>query len=157
MFREMRRFKQQLSDEECISILKEEKRAVLAVNGDDGYPYCLPINYYYDGEDSCIYFHCGKEGHKIDSIMKDDRICLEVHEKGVQREDWSYYVRSVIIFGRAEILEDGEFKFKKASQFGAKYIPTKEELEHELKHSYERVNIVRISVEHMTGKLVHEK
>ena len=157
MFREMRRFKQQLSNEECISILKEEKRAVLAVNGDEGYHYCLPINYYYDEEDSCIYFHCGKEGHKIDSILKDDRICLEVHEKGVQREDWSYYVRSVIIFGRAEIMEESEEKYQKAALFGGKYFPTQEEVESELKRSYARMNLVRIRIEHLTGKLVHEK
>lgn len=157
MFREMRRFKQQLSMEECADVLRKEKRAVLAVNGDEGYPYCLPLNYYYDSEDSCIYFHCAREGHKIDSILKDDRVCLEVHEKGEQREDWSYYVRSVIVFGRAEIMEESEEKYEKAALFGEKYFPTKEDVELELKHSYARVNMVRIRIEHMTGKLVHEK
>ena len=51
MFRKMLRFKQQLSDEECIYILKNQLRGVLSVHGDDGYPYGLPINYYYCEED----------------------------------------------------------------------------------------------------------
>ena len=70
MFREMRRFKQQLSEEECRHILKTEKRGVLAVNGDGGYPYTIPINYIYEEESGKIYFHGAKEGHKIDALLR---------------------------------------------------------------------------------------
>lgn len=69
MFRKMRRFKQEISLEECIEILTNEKRGVLSVIGDDGYPYGIPINHYYNKNDNCIYFHGAKEGHKIDAIM----------------------------------------------------------------------------------------
>ena len=48
MFREMRRFKQQITTEECKKVLKEEKRAAFSVIGDEGYPYTIPINFYYD-------------------------------------------------------------------------------------------------------------
>ena len=57
MFREMRRFKQQITTEECKKVLKEEKRAAFSVIGDDGYPYTIPINFYYDEADNIIYFH----------------------------------------------------------------------------------------------------
>ena len=76
MFRPMRRIKQQVSDEECIRILKEEKRAALSVIGDDGYPYTVPIDFYYDESDGRIYLHCAKTGHKIDAIKNATRCAL---------------------------------------------------------------------------------
>ena len=80
MFREMRRFKQQLSEEECRHILKTEKRGVLAVNGDGGYPYTIPINYIYEEESGKIYFHGAKEGHKIDALLRDPKASFCVYD-----------------------------------------------------------------------------
>ena len=157
MFREMRRFKQALTEEECVAVLKEEKRATFAVHGEDGYPYALPINYWYDENDGCIYFHCAKEGHKLDAIKADDKVCFTVWQEGPQEPgEWWYHMKSVICFGRAEVMEDGDEKFEKARNFGAKYFPTKEYLDEELAHSYARVNMVRIRIDHMTGKRVKE-
>ncbi|HAM68201.1 MAG TPA: 5-nitroimidazole antibiotic resistance protein, partial [Ruminococcus sp.] len=59
MFRKLARIKQQLDDAECIRILTEEKRGVLSVLGDDGYPYGMPLNHYYDPADGRLYFHSG--------------------------------------------------------------------------------------------------
>lgn len=67
MFRSMRRFKQQLTQEECVEILNTEVRGVLSVLGDDDYPYGIPIDFYYNQQENKIYFHGAKEGHKIDS------------------------------------------------------------------------------------------
>jgi nitroimidazol reductase NimA-like FMN-containing flavoprotein (pyridoxamine 5'-phosphate oxidase superfamily) len=64
----MRRFKQQISEAECIRILKEEKRGVLSVMGEDGYPYGIPMNHWYSPEDGKLYFHGAKSGHKLDAI-----------------------------------------------------------------------------------------
>ena len=68
MFREMRRNKQILSNEESINILKNGKSGVLALLGDEDYPYAVPISYVYDN--SKIYFHSAKTGHKTDAIKK---------------------------------------------------------------------------------------
>ncbi len=157
MFREMRRNRQQVSEEECKRILCEEKRGVLAVLGDEGYPYAVPINFLYDRESNRIFFHCSREGHKLDAIKRYDKVCFTVHDSGYQKEDWSYYVTSVVVFGRASIMEEGEEKYNICRRFGEKYIPTKPELEDEMNRAYARVNMVCISIEHMTGKLVHEK
>ena len=157
MFRPMRRFKQALSPEECRQLLLQEKRGVLAVHGDEGYPYAVPLNFWYDEKEDAIYFHCAKEGHKLDAIRTDNKVCFTVWEKGEQREDWSYYVRSVVIFGRAELLEDPRVIREKAEAFGSKYFPTREELDYELAHALPRVQMVRIRPESITGKLVHEK
>lgn len=157
MFREMRRFKQAVSREECIKILTEEKRAVLAVNGDDGYPYAIPINFYYDNETESIYFHCAKAGHKLDSILKNDKVCFTVYNSGYRKEDWSYYVTSVVVFGRARVMTDEAEIREKIRKFGLKYYPTVQEVDEEIRRDLDRVNFVAITVEHMTGKLVHEK
>lgn len=157
MFRPMRRFKQEVSRDECIKILTEEKRAVFAVNGDDGYPYAVPVNFWYDSEADRIYFHCSKAGHKLDAMLKDDKVCFTVYNTGYRKEDWSYYVTSVIVFGRAKVMDDEEEKREKIKRFGMKYYPTEQEVEEEIRKDFSRVNFVEITIEHMTGKLVHEK
>ena len=72
MFREMRRKKQQLSMEESRRILDEGTSGVLALSGDEDYPYAVPISYVYDGDR--LYFHCAKSGHKLDAVRRSGRI-----------------------------------------------------------------------------------
>jgi len=157
MFRPMRRSRQEVSREECVKILTEEKRAVLAVNGDNGYPYAVPVNFYYDSETDKIYFHCAKAGHKLDAMLADDKVCFTVYNTGYQKEDWSYHVTSVIVFGRAKVMTDEAEMREKIKKFGMKYYPTEQEVDEEIRKDFARVNFVEITIEHMTGKLVHEK
>ena len=79
MFRKLRRVKNEISAEEAKLLLKNNKRAAFSVHGDDGYPYTIPINFYYDEEENRIYFHSAKKGHKIDSIKADDKILSLIH------------------------------------------------------------------------------
>ena len=88
MFRPMRRIKQEIPHEDCVKILSGEKRAVLSVIGDDGYPYGVPINFYYDADTDKVYFHCAKAGHKLDSLLADDKVCLTVYDNGYRKEDF---------------------------------------------------------------------
>lgn len=158
MFREMRRWKQALPKEKCEEILTGERRAALSVTGDDGYPYAIPINFYYDAEKSQIYFHCAKEGHKIDAINNCDKVCITTWTAGEPVEnDWSFYVDSVIVMGRAHLISDEEHKIEVARKFAYKYYPTEEEADIEIEKDGARVQMVEIEIEHMSGKHVHEK
>lgn len=158
MFREMRRFKQSLSEEKIIEILKTEKRATLSVNGDDGYPYGIPVNFVFDAEKNKIYIHCAKEGHKFDAIKRDSKVCFTTWTKGIQQEnDWSYFVDSVVVFGKARILEDEKEIYEPIKKLGMKYYPTEEEVDLEIKKDMFRVRMIEITIEHMTGKHVHER
>ena len=157
MFRPMRRTKQEVSREECVRILTDEKRAVLSVNGDDGYPYGVPVNFWYDAEADRIYFHCAKSGHKLDAMTANDKVCFTVWNSGCQKEDWSYYVTSVIVFGRARVMTDETEMREKIRKFGMKYYPSAEEVDEEIRKDFARVNFIEISIDHMTGKLMHEK
>lgn len=158
MFREMRRFKQQRSPEKTTEILKASKRGVLSVIGDGGYPFGVPVNFYYDESDGKIYFHSARQGHKIDSIKNCNKVCFTTWDDGYKEDgDWAWYVNSVVAIGTAELVDDRELAYEKAKKFGLKYFPTEEENEEELKRSFDRVQIIALNIDHLTGKLVHEK
>ena len=157
MFRKMRRFKQELSKEECIEILKSEPRGVLSMIGDDGYPYGIPMTHWYCEEDEKIYFHGAKEGHKLDAIRKCDKVSFCVYDKGYRREDeWSLNIRSVVVFGRMNIVSDDEKVIEVCSNLCRKFMDDEEYIEQEFKKAGSRVLCMELSPEHITGKLVNE-
>lgn len=151
MFREMRRKKQELSKDECIEILQNGKTAVLGVVGDDGYPYAVPINYVY--ADNKIYFHGAKCGHKIDAINQCSKVSLCVVDKDdVVKEELTTYFKSVILFGRARVLETHDEIFRAAKIFGLKYNNDITAVENEIKREWNALCCVEIEIEHITGK-----
>ncbi len=156
MFRQMRRKKQELSKEECIKILKDEPRGVLALLGDDDYPYSLPMSHVYvDGK---IYFHGAKEGHKNDAVKKYPKVSYCVMDKGVKEKDsWWYTFKSVIVFGKIRTLTDNDEKIDRLTHLGDKFFPTHEETVEEINRLLERTEVFEITIEHMSGKLVREK
>ena len=157
MFREMLRKKQQLSEEECIEILKAEKRGVLSVLGDDGYPYGMPINHFYCEEDGKLYFHGGKKGHKIDAMRRCDKASFCVYDSGFQREgEWALNIKSVIVFGRIEFVEDREKTLELTRRLSLKFTQDEAYIEHEITNSGPGTLMFALTPEHMTGKLVNE-
>ena len=159
MFREMRRFKQQVSQDECKKILKDEKRAAFSVIGDEGYPYTIPINFYYEEADHTIYFHGAREGHKMDAIQKCNKVCLTTWNQGFKKEGhWEWNATRVVVFGKAELITDTKIIEDRLQKLAEKYYPTVEEVEKEMNGSARsRVQLFAIRIEHMTGKLVNEK
>lgn len=158
MFREMRRKAQEVSAEECRSVLAEAKRGVLTVHGEDGYPYGIPVNFYFDESDGRIYIHCAKEGHKIDAVKKNEKVCFTTWNKGFQKDgDWAWNVTSVVAFGRVSLIDDVELTESKTRALGIKYYPTAGEVEEEIRSAIARVQLLAIDIDHMTGKLVNEK
>ena len=157
MFREMLRKKQQLAQEDCIEILKKEPRGVLSVLGDDGYPYGMPINHYYCAADGKIYFHSGKTGHKTDAMKNHDRVSFCVYDQGFRREgEWALNIRSVIVFGKIEFIEDQEKIYEIARQLCYKFTDDEAYIEDEIRKAGPRTAMFALVPEHMTGKLVKE-
>ena len=157
MFRQMRRFKQQISEDECKEVLKNEPRGVLALVGDDGYPYAIPLNHWYSEKDNKLYFHCAKEGKKLDSISKCDKVSFCVMDEGYRNEgDWALNIKSVVAFGKMRIVEDEEKKKEICINLTRKFTDDEDFLEHELTNAFPRVCCLEIEIEHMTGKLVNE-
>ena len=152
----MRRHKQELSKEECMEILTNEPRGVLALLGDDDYPYALPMSHVYvDGK---IYFHGAMEGHKNDAVKRCDKVSYCVMDNGFRKDgDWWYTFKSVIVFGKIRILMDKDEKIDKLTYLGDKFFPTHEETVSEINRMLDRTEVFEITIEHMSGKLVREK
>lgn len=153
MFREMRRKKQALSTEESLANFKSGGiSGVLAVTGDQGYPYAVPLSYVYDNNK--IFFHCALSGHKLDAIAANNKVsfCV-VGQDRVMPQEYTTYFRSVIIFGRARILEDPIEKRTALEKLAAKYSPEQETGRlREIDRLFERTCMVEIVIEHITGK-----
>ena len=157
MFREMLRIKQQLTEAECIDILRNEPRGVLSVLGDDEYPYGMPLNHYYCEADGKLYFHGGKIGHKIDALKRHDKVSFCVYDQGVRQEgEWFLRIRSVIVFGRIEFVEDREKTYEIARQLSYKFTSDEAYIDNEIRHSGPRTLLLALTPEHITGKLVKE-
>lgn len=151
-FREMRRHRQQLSEEESISILQKSTSGTLALLGDNDYPYAVPISYVYANDR--LYFHSALSGHKIDAIRHHDKASFCVIEKDdVQPEKYTTFFRSVIAFGRIHIIEDEAEKLAMARMLGNRYNPNQEEtLQKEIEKGLSRMLMIRFDIEHLTGK-----
>ncbi len=148
----MRRKKQALSPEENVEVLQRGTAGVLAVSGDDGYPYAVPLSYIY--EDGKIFFHCAKEGHKLDGIARSDKVSFCVIDQNeIRPEEYTTYFRSVIAFGRARILEDAAEKRSALEKLAAKYSPQQEQGRlAEIEKKFNLTVLVEINIEHVTGK-----
>ena len=158
MFRSMHRIGQQISREECIDILKREPRGVLSVLGDEGYPYGMPLNHYYCEADGKLYFHGGKTGHKVDAFRRYDKASFCVYDQGVRREgEWFLRIRSVIVFGRIEIIEDQAKTDEIARELSHKFTTDDAYIEEEIRSAGARTLLFALVPEHMTGKLVQER
>ena len=150
MTRTMRRFKQQLSAEETERILQTGKYCVMAVSGDDDYPYAVPVNYVYDG--NAIYIHSAAQGHKIDALRRNPKCSLCIVDKDdVIPEEFTSYFRSVIAFGTASFVESTEDKVTALRLLGDKYSPGIDP-EVEISRFIKTVCIVRIDIDSITGK-----
>ena len=153
MFREMRRTRQELSHEECIAVLDRGTSGVLALEGDDGYPYAVPISYLY--ENGKIYFHCAKSGHKLDAIRRNCHasFCV-IDQDQVVPQKYTSYFRSVIVFGSIKILEDEQEKRASVEKLAIKYAPedTQAGRQAAIDREWDLLCMLEMDIEHMTGK-----
>ena len=160
MFREMVRQSKQLTKENCIKILRKQKRGVLSVNGDDGYPYAAPINYYYNPDDGCLYFHTGRRtsSHRTESLERSDKVCFCVTEPGKPiPNDWALLVRSVVVFGRMEMITDEEQIVPICRALSKQFTKDDAFIEHELGRLAKGTLLLKLTPEHICGKQVEEK
>ncbi len=151
-FRPMRRNRQQLSREECERILGRCTSGVLALTGDGGYPYAVPLSYVY--ADGAVIFHSAQQGHKIDAIKHDSRCSFCVIEQDeIKPAEFTTYFRSVIVFGRIQIIEDAAEKVHALRLLGRRYSPNDEPgLQHEIDKSLDHVLLLRLDIDHLSGK-----
>ncbi len=157
MFREIARKKQALSQDECIEILKSEPRGVLSLIGDGGYPYGVPMNHYYCAENGHIYFHSGKTGHKVDSFLACDKASFCVYDGGYRTEgEWALNIKSVIVFGRIQIVEDFDEAMDICRKLSYKFTDDGDYIEKEIENYGRNTLCFKLVPEHITGKRIKE-
>ena len=152
MFRPMRRQAQQLSEAEALEILRNGSSGVLAVAGDEGYPYAVPLSYVY--AEGRLYFHVARTGYKLDAIARNDKasFCVIAEDEPVPEEFITHY-RSVVVFGRARILTEDAEKRRALRLLVEKYAPGfTEQAEVEINRAWDRFHALELRIEHMTGK-----
>ncbi len=158
MFRPIRRKAKEKSLETAKSLLKNSRIGILAVNGDDGYPYAVPINFLYDEESNKIYFHGAKSGHKFDSLKKDNKVCFTVCGKEtVKAEEWAPFCESTVIFGKCNMLEYGEESLEKLRKVAEKYYPDEQTIDEEMDSAAKACVVFEIEIEHISVKEIQEK
>ncbi len=157
MFRELIRKNKQLTHEECIQILKSEKRGVLSVIGDDNYPYGMPMNHLYNEEDGMIYFHCGKTGHRLDALRNHNKVSFCIYDDGYCKEnEWALNIQSVIVFGKMEIIDDMDQIVDITTKLSHKFTQDEEYIRKEIETYGKAALILKLVPEHVCGKLVTE-
>lgn len=157
MFREMRRKKQQLPLEDCIALLKNEPRGVLSVLGDAGYPYGVPMDFWYNEANGCLYFHCARQGHKLDAVKAWEKASFCVIDQGTrQGGDWPLHFQSVIVFGRIHLVEDEAEALAAVRRLGEKFTSDAAYLDDEITRARSRLQCLVLIPEHITGKSVKE-
>lgn len=151
MEHKMRRFKQQLSIDDAVNILRNCTNGILSLVDADGSPYGVPISYAC-GSDGNIYMHSAVAGHKIDCIKHDSRcsFCV-VAQDHIVPEEFTTYFRSVIVSGKIRILSDTEEIIAGLKCLSDKYCrgidPTGE-----INKFIKAVKVLRLDIDEITGK-----
>ena len=157
MFRELVRKNKQLPMEDCIQLLKDETRGVLSVIGDGGYPYGMPMNHWYNEEDGCIYFHSGRGGHRLDALQKCGKVSFCIYDRGFREEgEWAFKVKSVIVFGKIEIIEELDAIIDITTKLSYKFTSDEEYIKREIAGSAYKTLLLKLHPEHICGKFVTE-
>ena len=157
MFRELARKNKQISMEECVEVLKQETRGVLSVLGDEGYPYGTPMNHWYDEESGCIWFHCGRAGHRLDALRRCDKVSFCVYDRGEREEGgWALIVRSVVVFGGMEIVDDLATVADVAAKLSRKFTQDEDYIRSEIQKYAKGTLLLKLTPEHICGKRITE-
>ena len=152
MFGRMRRKKQELPESETLAMLQSCTSGVLAVHGDDDYPYAVPLSFAH--EDGKLFFHSAVAGHKLDALERSRKasFCIIAADDVVPSE-FNTHFRSVIVFGRARVVMDDTEKRHALMCLAAKYSPDYlEAAAAEIEGDWKRVSVIELAVEHVTGK-----
>lgn len=158
MFKPIRKKKNDIGTDAAEQLLLHCRRGVLAVNGTEGYPYAIPINFYFDKENQKIYFHGAKAGHKVDALQACDKVCFTVYGSEILRkESWAPFVQSAVVFGRCHLMENSEEALARLKQLSMKYYPEEQLADKEIAKAGKSAQLFEIEIEHLSGKEVQEK
>ena len=158
MFRPIRKKKNDIGTEAAEQLLLQCRRGVVAMNGAEGYPYAVPVNFYFDKDARKIYFHGAKAGHKIEALRACDKVCFTVYgNETVKEEAWAPFMQSAVVFGRCHLMENGLEAMARLKQLAMKYYPEEQLADEEIARDGKAAQLFEIEIEHLSGKEVQER
>ena len=149
MFVEMRRKKNQMTNQNALELLRRCDEGILGTITEDGYPYTVPVNYVlYNNK---IYLHSAKEGHKLSNIKRDNKVSFTVFDNvQIIQETFTTKYQSVILFGKAKIIPGNkEILMELIKKYSASFLDSGFKY---VNKSFDTTFLVEITIEHMTGK-----
>ncbi len=106
--------------------------------------------------DACN-FHCSRKGHRLDALNRSDKVSFCVCERGIREDgDWALHVRSVIIFGRIEIIDDVNEVARITTKLSHKFTEDEAYIQKEIAQYAHATLLLKLIPEHICGKLVKE-
>ena len=158
MFREMKRSKQALSAEDCIALLCSQPRGVLAVHGDDVYPYAVPMSHVYDRESGSLFFHSGMTGHKVDAVKRCSKVSYCVVSQGkAEQGKWALRYSSVVVFGELRAVTEHERAMEQVRRLSLQFTGDTDYIEREIRSAGDHTLVLELVPAHITGKTVLEE
>ena len=153
MFKEMRRQKRQISEEEVKDILIKSEYGTLATICEDGYPYSTPLSYVY--HNGAIYFHCARSGQKLTNIENNNKVSFSVvGNTELLPSKFSTNYESVILFGNATKVEGEEKEaalVKIIEKYSQGFITGGKEY---ISKAKDITIVIKIDIDHITGKAI---
>ena len=153
MERDMFKKEREVSLEETERLLELGHHGTLSVNGDDGYPYGVPVNYVYLNK--AIYIHSAKYGYKMDAIKENNKVCFSaIISSEIIPSKFTAKFESIIAFGKVELVEDNDEKQMVLETFINNFSPDFAEggLKF-IKAASDKTAIIKINVENVKGKV----
>jgi cytidylate kinase len=158
VYRKMRRKDRSLSRHEALELVRRGEYGLLALNSPEGWPYAVPISYVL--MDEAVYFHSAFEGRKMEAMRADDRACFTVvgDTQPVYARNFTTYYESAMVFGRLSPVEDEQEKYNSLMALAAKYLPVHlDKADKDIRHSFPRTAVYKLSLDLVTGKAKRKK
>ena len=153
----MRRKDREQSKDFALEVADKCAYSALATVNPDGSPYCIPLSMAREGE--CLYFHCAKEGRKIDNLRNSSRVCVScVGEVKPLTSDFSTLYESAVIFGAASEVTDREEKIRALRLICERYTPSHmAAFDKAIEQSLDITGVWKIHIDGISGKARKEK
>ncbi len=138
--------------EDALTILKKGEYGVLSLITGDGEPYGVPLNYCYDEQRGCVYFHCALTGKKLEAIASSPRASLAVvTQSQVVAEEIDTRYESAVVNGAIARVEEPDEMLGALRLLCARLAPG---MEHTIadRKCMPRVAVIRLTVQEITGK-----
>jgi len=147
-----------LTEEKCKKMLNYQVYGRLATVGKDNIPYITPVNFAY--HENAIYIHCALQGRKLNNIKENPVVCFEISASGNFCDsdkacNFTMAYWSILIFGKAEIVQTMDIKRLGLTAIMKKYA-SQFEYSDFTDDDLTRVNIIKINIESISGKLKSE-